>query len=190
MANLHYSKNDYESAEAEYREALEIRRNLAQENPRTFLPDVSMTLNNLAILHSDKNDYESAEAEYREALEIYRNLAQDNPRTFLPYVATTLNNLANLHYSKNDYESAEAEYREALEIRRNLAQDNPRTFLPYVATTLVNLSIFYLQAIPNRQKSIALATETIQIAEQFPHVPIVQQYAEAAKQVITANESS
>ena len=41
--------------------------------------------------------------------------------------------------------------------------------------TLVNLSIFYLQAIPNRQKSIALATETIQIAEQFPHVPIVQQ---------------
>ena len=151
------------------------------------------TLENLfayAYFLQEHNQILQAEPLYQEVLETYRNLAQDNPRTFLPYVATTLNNLANLHSDKNDYESAEGEYREALEIRRNLAQENPRTFLPDLAMTLVNLSIFYLQAIPNREKSLALATETIQIAEQFPQFPIVQQYAEAAKQVITANEAS
>jgi tetratricopeptide (TPR) repeat protein len=35
-----------------YQEALKIYRELAKENPRTYLPDVAMTLNNLANLHS------------------------------------------------------------------------------------------------------------------------------------------
>ncbi|MEB3120641.1 MAG: hypothetical protein VKL41_05395 [Snowella sp.] len=43
-------------AEQEYQEALQIRRELAAENPVSFLPDVATTLNNLAVLHSDKNE--------------------------------------------------------------------------------------------------------------------------------------
>ena len=39
------------------KEALKIRRRLAEVNPQTYLPDVAMILNNLASLQSAKNEY-------------------------------------------------------------------------------------------------------------------------------------
>ena len=117
-------------------------------------------------------------------MQIRRELAVENPRSFLPDVATTLNNLANLHKNKNEMVIALAEYQEALEIYRKLAVENPRSFLPDVAMTLINLSIFYSQSQP--ETSITFAEEVIEIAQQFPDLPSVQQYAEAARQVLQA----
>jgi hypothetical protein len=77
-----------------------------------------------------------------------------------------------------------AEYQEALQIRRELAVENPRSFLPYVAMTLINLSIFYFQDQPAPEKSLALAQEVIEIAQQFPDLPMVQQDAEKARQIL------
>jgi hypothetical protein len=70
---------------------------------------------------------------------------------------------------------------------RTLAAENPRTYLPDVATTLINLSIFYLQARPDREQSIALAREVLEIAQDFQHVPRVMRYAATAVQVLQAN---
>ena len=184
LANLHSNKNEMAIALAEYQEALQIRRELAVENPRSFLPYVATTLNNLATLHYAKNEMAIALAEYQEALQIRRELAVENPRSFLPYVATTLNNLAILHCSTNEMTISLAEYQEALQIRRELAVENPRSFLPDVAMTLINLSIFYSQDQP--EKSLALAQEVIEIAQQFPDLPSVQQYAETARAVLQA----
>ncbi|MCB9311108.1 MAG: tetratricopeptide repeat protein, partial [Lewinellaceae bacterium] len=89
-----------------YEEALMIYRELAKENPRTYLSYVAMTLNNLANLHSDKNEFPQALEKYEEALQIYRELTKENPRTYLPDVAMTLNNLANLHSDKNEFPQA------------------------------------------------------------------------------------
>ena len=72
-------------------------------------------------------------------------------------------------------------------IRRALAAENPRTYLPNVAETLLNLSIFYLQAQPDAERSIALATEVLEIAQDFQQVPVVMQYAATAVQVLQAN---
>ena len=201
LAVLHSNKNEIVIAEQEYQEALQIYQELAVENPRSFLPDVAMTLNNLAVLHWNKNEMAIAEQEYQEALQIRRELAVENPRSFLPDVATTLNNLAVLHSDKNEMAIAEQEYQEALQIRRELAVENPRSFLPDVAMTLINLSIFYAQA--QSKKSLwsrifrtgsktenkdtnakLLAQEMTEIAQQFPDLPRVQQYAEAARQVL------
>ena len=79
---------------------------------------------------------------------------------------------------------AEQEYQEALQIYQELAVENPRSFLPDVAMTLINLSIFYSQAQP--EKSLDLAQEVIEIAQQFPDVPMVQQDAEKARAVLRA----
>lgn len=51
LANLHRAKNELAQAEAEYVEALAIRRELAAVNPAAYLPDVAMTLINIAIYH-------------------------------------------------------------------------------------------------------------------------------------------
>ncbi|AFY39741.1 Tetratricopeptide TPR_1 repeat-containing protein [[Leptolyngbya] sp. PCC 7376] len=184
LAVLHSDRNEYETALGEYEEALEIRRQLAATNPQSYLPDVAMTLNNLAILHSDRNEYETALGEYEEALEIRRQLAATNPQSYLPYVATSLNNLAVLHKALNEYETALGEYEEALEIYRQLAATNPQSYLPDVAMTTINLSMFYQDNVPNRQKSIALAEECIEISKDFSFILIVQRYAAAAQQVL------
>ncbi len=106
LANVHYRLNDFTKAEEYYEEALQIYRDLAQENFRTYLPDVAMTLNNLATLHYAKNEFSEALAKYEEALQIRRDLAKENPQTFLPDVAMTLNNLAVLYTARQNFSVA------------------------------------------------------------------------------------
>ena len=94
MGNAQQRNNDYSEAETSYNKALKIHRQLAKENPKAYLPDVAMTLNNLAILHRNINEYPKALEEYEEALKIHRQLAKENPKAYLPDVAMTLNNLS------------------------------------------------------------------------------------------------
>ncbi|MGB3496101.1 MAG: tetratricopeptide repeat protein [Elainellaceae cyanobacterium] len=187
VAGLQSDQHDFDRAQASYEEALQIRRTLAAENPRTYLPNVATTLNNLAVLQQEQHDFDRAQSSYEEALQMYRTLAAENPRTYLPDVAMTLNNVAVLQSAQHDFDRAQSSYEEALQIRRTLAAENPRTYLPNVAMTLVNLSIFYLEAVPNQEKSIALATHVLEIAQDFQHVPRVVQCAALAVQVLQAN---
>ncbi|MEA3450513.1 MAG: tetratricopeptide repeat protein, partial [Bacteroidota bacterium] len=100
------NQNQFTKAQPLYEEALEIYRELAKDNPRTYLPYVATTLNNLGELYRTNIDFKQAEPILKEALQIRRELAKENPRTYLPYVATTLNNLANLHSDKNEFAAA------------------------------------------------------------------------------------
>ena len=166
---------------------MQIDRALAKENPAAYLPDVAITLNNLANLHSDKNEFAAALEKYEEALQIRRALAKENPAAYLPDVAMTLNNLAVLHSDKNELAEAEEKYEESLHIYKALAKENHAAFLPYVLMTAINLSIFYLDSVPEKEKSIALAMETIEIAQKFPEHYRVQQYAITALRVLKDN---
>jgi hypothetical protein len=73
---------DGAGALAATREAVEIRRRLAQGNPARFDPDLALSLNNLSSHLSDAGDGAGALAAIREAVEIRRRLAQDNPARF------------------------------------------------------------------------------------------------------------
>ena len=143
LAVLHDELNQFDAAEKEYKEALEIRRKLAKVNPDAYLPNMATTLNNLAVLHNNLNQFEEAEKEYKEALEIRRKVANDNPDAYLYIVAATLNNIAILHKNLNQFDAAEKEFKEALKIRRKLAKDNPDAYLGDVATTLNNLACLH-----------------------------------------------
>ena len=134
---------EYSKAEIYYHKCLEIRRKLAVENPKTYLPDVAKTLNFLGVLHDDIYEYIKASEEYEEALKIRRQLAAENPKTYLPNVAESLNNLGVLHYNIHEYPKALKEYEEALEICRKYAANNPTTYLPDVATALNNLGCLH-----------------------------------------------
>ena len=145
------------------------------------------TLFAYAYFLQEHNQYNQAAPLYEEALQIYRALAKENPAAYLPDVAMTLNNLANLHYAKNEFAAALEKYEEALQIYSALAKENPAAYLPDVAMTVINLSIFYLQSLPDEEKSIAFAVETIEIAQKFPDHFMVQQWANTAQRVLQAN---
>lgn len=136
---LQKDNESYAEAEAAFKEALEIRRVLAQKNPEAFLPNVATLLNNLGLLLTDNESYAEAEAVFREALEIQRGLVQKNPEAHLPDVAAILNNLGSLHFAKESYAEAEAAFKESLEIRWELAQKDPDTHLPDLAGVLYNM---------------------------------------------------
>jgi tetratricopeptide (TPR) repeat protein len=73
-----------------YKEALEIRRRLAQDNPQVYEPNLAETLYNLALLSGKIKLYDNAVAKYEEALVIYRRLAKTNPQTYNSKVANIL----------------------------------------------------------------------------------------------------
>jgi tetratricopeptide (TPR) repeat protein len=158
--------NCFIQAKSLYTEALSIRRELALENPRIYLPYVAGTLNNLGLLQSDQNECESASDSYTEALSIRRELALENPRIYLIDVAKTLNNLGNLQSLQNEYESATRSYTEALSIYLELAAENPRTYLPNVAGALNNLG--NLQSLQNEYESATRSyTEALAIYREL-----------------------
>ncbi len=138
-ALLLQSLNDFEKARRHYEEVLQTLRELAQQNPETYLPKVAASLNNLGNLLRDTNDLKQAQDYYEEALQIRRELREKNPEAYKPNVATTLNNLGNLLSNTNNLKQAKDYYEEALQIRRELMEKNPEAYKPYVATTLNNL---------------------------------------------------
>jgi len=123
-----------------YQSALKKYRQLASENPQTYLSNIANTLNNLGNLQRAKNEFGKAEQNFQEALAIKRQLATINPQKYLPNVATTLNNLAILESNKNEFVKAEQNFQEALKIMRQLAATNPQTYLFDVSETLNNLA--------------------------------------------------
>ena len=54
--------------------------------------------------------------------------------------------------------------------------------------TLINLSIFYLQAVPQREKSVALAQEAIELLRPFyQEAPYLEKYLATAFWVLREN---
>ena len=163
-------------AEIQYREALKLYRELAQENPSVYGPDVAGTCNNLAIfLKASSAGRKEAEALYREALERYRELAEENPSVYSPNVAMTRNNLANfLSDSSTGREEAEALYREALERYRELAEENLSVYSPNVSTTCNNLAALLSKSSAGREEAGALYREALEryreLAKENPSV--------------------
>ena len=163
-------------AEIQYREALKLYRELAQENPSVYGPDVAGTCNNLAIfLKASSAGRKEAEALYREALERYRELSKENPFVYGSYVAMTCNNLAIfLRASSEDREEAEALYREALERYRELAEENLSVYSPNVSTTCNNLAALLSKSSAGREEAGALYREALEryreLAKENPSV--------------------
>jgi tetratricopeptide (TPR) repeat protein len=141
LGNIDSDQSRVKEARQEFEEALEIRRELAQKEPETYLPDVAQTLNYLGDLDRDTGRVKEARQEFEEALEIRRELAQKEPETYLPDIAQTLKNLGLLDSRQNRLIEARQASSSALKIYRELAQKKSDQYLPEVAETLKDLGM-------------------------------------------------
>jgi tetratricopeptide (TPR) repeat protein len=71
-----------DEARQHYEEALKIDRQLAEQDPAVYLPDMAMTLSNLGRVDRLENRMEESRANYTEAVTIYRKLAQGDPARY------------------------------------------------------------------------------------------------------------
>ncbi|QTR01275.1 tetratricopeptide repeat protein, partial [Saccharothrix algeriensis] len=74
--------------------AVGIFSELAETNPDTHLPNLAMSLNNLANRLAEVGRREQALEPAQRAVGIYSELAETNPDAYLPDFAMSLNNLA------------------------------------------------------------------------------------------------
>ena len=122
-----------EEALAAIEEAVTIRRQLAQDRPDAFLPDLATSLSHQSGRLGDLGRREEALAAIEEAVTIRRQLAQARPAVFLPDLAGSLSNRSIHLGDLGRREEALAAIEEAAGIYRQLAQDRPAAFLPGLA---------------------------------------------------------
>ena len=141
LAGLDLLQNRIDESRQHYEEALQTYRQLAQQDPGSYLPDMAGILANLGALERSQKRMDQAELHFEEALEIDRRLAQQDPGKYLPDLANRLLNLGNFDTERNRIAEARPRYEEALDIYRQLAQRVPDMYLADVAGTLDNLAI-------------------------------------------------
>jgi tetratricopeptide (TPR) repeat protein len=109
-AQLRIDGGKLKQAESEFREALRIRRKLADSSG----PEVAESLNSIAGLYTLRGRYDKAELLYRQALTATeRSFGQNHLR-----VAAMLASLGGLYWEQHRFDEAESFLRRASEIRQ------------------------------------------------------------------------
>lgn len=123
------------------KEAVDIRRRLAQQNPKRHAPFLALSLNNLAGRMQGNGDDKGALAIITEAVDIRRGLAQEDLARYAPDLAISLNNLSSCLRTTGNREGALEVARESTDIRRRLKEYNPERFAPDLASSLTTLMV-------------------------------------------------
>ncbi|QUC56037.1 tetratricopeptide repeat protein [Streptomyces sp. A2-16] len=126
------------------------------------LPDLAMSLNNLAVRLGALGRREDGLAAIEEAVAAYRALAEGRPDAFLPDLAMSLNNLANRLGDLGRHEDGLAAIEEAVAAYRALAEGRPDAFLPDLAMSLNNLAV-RLGALGRHEDGLAAIEEAVAV---------------------------
>ncbi len=178
-------------AERYYEDALELYRELADEEPEKFDEDVAMIYNNLGLFYSDDADRrKEAEACYLQALGIRKRLAAAQPSVYETYLAGTYNNLG-LFYSADADRRKEAEgcYLKALGIYKRLAAGQPSVYEPDLAMTYNNLGAFYSDEADRRKEAKECYQTALEIYKRLEAEGYYLQALEIRKRLAAAQPS-
>jgi tetratricopeptide (TPR) repeat protein len=134
MARAYADRDDWNAAEAGWKEAVELRR---QGSPPEALAGA---LDGWSLALRELGRREDALAAAEEAVRLYRALAAARPDAFAPNLAASLNNVANGLSALGRREDALAAAEEAVRLRRGLAAARPDAFTPDLALSLNNVA--------------------------------------------------
>ncbi|MGH8907964.1 MAG: hypothetical protein ACRD0K_15970 [Egibacteraceae bacterium] len=160
MSKAQRETGDRDDVLATITEAVEIYRNLVQENPAAWLPDLALSLNNLSLQQAEAGDLAGALASVIEAVDIRRELVRDNPDAFLPALADSLKVLSLYQAEAGDRDGAMDTITEAVGYYRELAQADFNAFLPALADSLKVLSLYQAEA-GDRDGAMDTITEAV-----------------------------
>ena len=181
---MRYRLGELKEAEAAWRDALALRKQLAADFPTRpeFRHNLAKSHNNLGVLLSNTGRLQEAEAVWRDALALQKQLAADFPTSpdYRQELACSYNNLGILLSATGRPKEAEAAFRDALAIQKQLATDFPTRpdFRQELATSHNNLGILlYQTGRPKEAEAAFRDTLAIrqQLATDFPTLPNFRQ---------------
>ncbi|MDD2775666.1 MAG: tetratricopeptide repeat protein [Gallionella sp.] len=123
--------------------AADLYRQLVEESPDVFQPNLARSLSGLANILGELGHREDALQAAQAATDLSRQLAEQRPDLFQADLATLLNNLAAKFSSLGEREAALQAAQESVQIRRQLAIQNSDVFLPSLANSLINISTMF-----------------------------------------------
>lgn len=156
----------WDAARRHYEAALASYRQLAQQNPDGYWPDMAGTVSNLGDVARLQGQLDEARQHYEEALQYYRQAGARDPTPHLANMATTLSDLADVDGRLQRLPEAHAYDEEALKIYRQLVQQDPGRFQPKLVDTLVNLG-FLERAMGRPDKAYPYFEEALRIGRQL-----------------------
>lgn len=157
----------FQKAENEHLEGINILRNLTRTLPKIFLADLAMSLTNLGDLYRITRNEKALNC-YLEAKDIWHHLAKIYPQSYRHERAATLSNLGLLYYEKRETKDSLNNFRQSLRIRKKMVKIASSAYLPGLAETLNNYGLLYLYLNMNRQ-AIKIFSRTVTIYIELSH---------------------
>ena len=184
VGRMRHRLGELKEAEAAYRDALAIQKQLAAEFPTRpdYRQNLARSHNNLGVLLRDTGRLKEAEAAYRDALKLQQQLVAEFPTRpdYRQELARSHTNLGILLYTTGRPKEAEVAWREALALQQQLAAEFPsrldyRQELARSHTNLGNL----LRETGRPQEAETAYRDALklqeQLADEFPTRPDLRQ---------------
>ena len=166
LALLYTDTQRFKESEEMNKAAIQIREQLAKENPKAYESDLATSYNNLAVLYSDTQRFKESEEMYKAAIQIYERLAKENPKAYEPDLAKSYNNLALLYSNTQRLKESEVMYKAAIQIYERLTKENPKVYESDLASSYNNLAALYSDT-QRLKESEEMYKATIQIYERL-----------------------
>jgi len=113
---------------------------LVEDTPEAYLPELAMSVHQLATKLAEMGEHEIALAPARQAVDTYRVLAEANPTSYLPFLAMCLNDFAVYLAAIGQRQEALAPGTESVDAFRGLTETDPTAYLHHLVTSLTNLA--------------------------------------------------
>lgn len=113
---------------------------LVKDTPEVYLPELAVSVHQLATKLAETGQHETALAPVRQAVSLYRLLAHANPTTYLPFLAMVLNDQAVYLSATGQREAALAPGAEAVDAFHMLTETDRSAYQPHLVTSLNNLT--------------------------------------------------
>ena len=139
MQALDTPEKRVDEARRHYEEALALYRQLVQQSPDTYMPDMATTLSSLGYVARLQNQPDKAREYYEESLQYYQQLELKNPQPHLANIAAALRNLAAVERGEGQGNPALQHDQKALVVYRQLAQKDPGMYEPKIVDALIDL---------------------------------------------------
>lgn len=152
----------YWYAKKDYKEALEIYRNLDSEQADALAAQARYQLGNI---YAEEFNAHDARTQYLKARETYESLLETDRTRYLPLLAAVNNNLALVQRDLEEYEQALSLFEKTLEAYRELAGSRPLVFNPYLANTHTSTGILLAEKFRDFSGALHHNTEALQIYE-------------------------
>jgi tetratricopeptide (TPR) repeat protein len=150
-------------------EATRLYRRLTEANPRTFMPDLAMSLHNLGDRLAEAGRRDEAVAATAEAAQIYRRIVEVNPSAFEQRLGQTLEHLSMHFHEGGRREDAVQTAREATRVHRRLAEKKPHESTPALARSLSALGVACHGA-GHKQEALTATEEAVRIYRRLAQV--------------------